>query len=102
MTEQSPTFESLQIQLRQFVSERDWAAFHTPRNIALALVGEVGEVCQLLRWLPDASPAPPGTESELADVLIFLIHLADACEINIVAAAQSRLDDNRLRFPFIE
>jgi NTP pyrophosphatase (non-canonical NTP hydrolase) len=97
-----PTFDSLQQQLRQFVIDNDWSSFHTPRNLSLALAGEVGELCQLVRWLPEGQQVPEGLESEIADIMIFLIHLADACQIDLIAAAQSKAERNELRFGTID
>eukprot|EP01122_Echinamoeba_exundans_P006514 TRINITY_DN1851_c0_g1_i3.p1 TRINITY_DN1851_c0_g1~~TRINITY_DN1851_c0_g1_i3.p1 ORF type:complete len:165 (+),score=8.01 TRINITY_DN1851_c0_g1_i3:57-497(+) len=87
----SVTLESLRNALKSFARERDWEQYHTPRNLALALVGEVGELCEIFQWRADAelSPGLPGWSpadkehlgEELSDVLLYLIRLADRCQI---------------------
>ena len=81
------SLETLRQKQAAFVEDRDWSQFHTPRSLALALVGEVGEVCELLQWRGDdgAQPGLPewttaertALADELADVLSYVIRLAD-------------------------
>jgi dCTP diphosphatase len=91
--------------LRRFALERGWVRFHTPRNLALALAGEVGEVAAELQWLTDAEAAALTPDArarladELADVLIYLVRLADVTGIDVVAAAHAKTDRNAERFP---
>eukprot|EP00966_Prymnesium_polylepis_P307864 7114600-Prymnesium_polylepis.1 len=103
------SFETLRGEQRQFVEERDWAQFHTPRSLALALVGEVGELCELLQWRGDDG-AKPGladwsaqertrVAEELSDVLSYVMRLADVCEIDLPAAALEKLAANRAKYP---
>lgn len=94
-----PTFEHLRQMLRDFAAQRKWAGFHTPRNLALALSGEVGEICQILRWQPEHAGLPEGISSEIADVMIFLSYLADACGVDICAAVESKILRNEDRYP---
>lgn len=98
---------SLSLQIRQFVDERDWAQFHDPKSVFIALTGEVGEVAELLQWLPAESAAALLAEEtlqgamadELADVLIYLLRLADVCGIDLSAAAVQKLEKNGLKYP---
>ena len=94
-TDDGVTLEGLRREQSDFVSERDWAQFHTPRSLSLALVGEVGELCELFQWRGDEG-APPGlpewTDSEktaladeLADVLSYVIRLADVSDVDLTA-----------------
>jgi NTP pyrophosphatase (non-canonical NTP hydrolase) len=100
-------FEELRDRLREFATARDWGPAHTPRNLALALTGEVGEVAAELQWVPDhqiaAHLADAGARSrladELADVLIYLIRLADVCGIDPLQAAYLKIDRNEGRYP---
>ncbi len=100
-------FESLRDRLREFAGARDWGPAHTPRNLALALAGEVGEVAAELQWVPDHQVAAhlrdPAAAArladELADVLIYLIRLADVCGIDPLQAAYAKIDRNEDRFP---
>ena len=93
------TLESLRRQLAAFALVRDWDQFHSPRNLALALVGEVGELCEIFQWRGDAGCGPglPGwTDAdkthlgeEMADVLLYLVRMADRCGVDLGAAAEA-------------
>ena len=101
--------ESLRRRLRGFAAERDWDQFHTPRNLALALVGEVGELCECFQWrgdsgaelgLPDWAPAKRShLGEELADCLLYLVRLADKCDVDLPAAAAAKLRKNAAKYP---
>ena len=93
--------------VRAFAEERDWVKFHDPKSLVLALVGEVGEVAELLQWLPAseaaelarAEPLRQRMGEELADVLIYLVRLADVVGVDLVEAAMNKLADSGRRFP---
>ncbi|MDP9432168.1 MAG: nucleotide pyrophosphohydrolase [Actinomycetota bacterium] len=95
-------------EIRAFAKERDWERFHTPKNLAMALAGEVGELVAELQWLEreelDEALAP-GTElhgrltAEVADVFIYLLRLADTSDIDLIAAARDKLRVNASRYP---
>jgi dCTP diphosphatase len=91
--------------LRQFAVERDWQQFHSPKNLAMALVGEAGELAAEFQWLTEAqSKAPDSAQltrmrSECADVLNYLVRLADTLGIDLIAAANDKIDDNARRYP---
>ena len=105
----SVTLEELRQKQSDFVAERDWGKFHQPRSLALAMVGEVGEVCELLQWRSDAEAAPglpdwsPSEKAaladELADVLSYVIRLADVADIDLSAAFLAKLEKNRAKYP---
>jgi len=93
--------------LRVFTEERDWGQFHDPKSLILALVGEVGELAELFQWLP-ADEAVDRTRNErlhgrvgdeLADVLIYLVRLADVLDIDLGQAALRKLRGSSVRFP---
>jgi dCTP diphosphatase len=90
--------------LRRFAAERDWAQFHTPRNLLLALVGEVGELAAELQWKTDAEVADlklnpdSAVAQELADVAIYLTRLADQLGIDLNAAVASKMASNAERY----
>jgi NTP pyrophosphatase (non-canonical NTP hydrolase) len=92
--------------MRRFTEERDWARFHDPKSLALALVGEVGEVAELLQWLPadeardrlTSEPLATRIGEELADVLLYLVRLADVVDVDLFEAATSKLADSETRF----
>ena len=99
----------LRDRLRCFAKQREWDQFHTPRNIALALVGEVGELCELFQWRGDAG-APEGLGcwdekkrdalgDELADVLLYLVRLSDKCGVDLPAVTARKLSRNAAKYP---
>lgn len=101
----SRTLESLRAELRQFATDRDWERFHNPRSLAMALAGEVGELLAELQWLTDDESLTlsierrESVELELADVLIYLVRLADVLNIDLLEASQQKLMINAERFP---
>lgn len=99
------SLNSIRQQLRTFAAERDWEQFHTPKNLAMALAGEVGEVLEHFQWLTagqsqNLSPqVHAAVKLELADVLMYLVRLADVLEIDLHAAVQEKLQINEQRYP---
>ena len=91
--------------LRRFAAERDWEQFHTPKNLAMALAGEAGAVIEHFQWLtPEQSVdlAPAAREAvaeELADVLLYLLRLADVLDVDLAEAARRKMAINALRYP---
>jgi dCTP diphosphatase len=89
--------------MRRFTEARDWGRFHDVKSLTLALAGEVGEVAELVQWLP-AGVVPDGDlrdrlGAELADVLLYLVRLADVARVDLGAAAANKLALNEQRFP---
>lgn len=99
--------DRLQRMLAEFAAEREWERFHTPKNLVMALTGEVGELSELFQWLtPVESVAikdDPTTrakvEEEVADVFIYLLRLADVLEIDLAAVAEAKVRTNAQRYP---
>lgn len=93
--------------LLQFRRERDWEQFHTPRNLAVAIAVEAGELLEQFQWATSDS-APPGSEAttalrhELADVAILLTYLAHDLGIDLDSAVQEKLARNAARYPIEE
>src|ERR1700733_12889014 len=91
--------------LRQFAAERDWEQFHTPKNLATALVAEAGELAAEFQWLTAAQSSAPTAEqlerirAESADVLIYLVRLADKLGFDLLAAATAKIAANERRYP---
>ncbi|TCC64806.1 nucleotide pyrophosphohydrolase [Kribbella pittospori] len=93
--------------MRVFTEERDWGQFHDPKSLILALVGEVGELAELFQWLPADAAVDRAREDrlherageELADVLIYLVRLADVLDIDLADAALRKLRGSSARFP---
>ena len=98
---------ALRERLRVFADERDWGRFHTPKNLASALSVEAAELLEIFQWLTsEESMAVMSGEAmsdavldEMADVLIYLVRLADVLDVDLVAAAAAKVDRNELRFP---
>ena len=106
MESESESLSALTRGLRKFAEERDWEQFHLPRSLVLALQGEVGEVAELLQWVKDDEVDTAWLESnrerlsdELADVLLYLLRLADVCGVSLGTAALTKMDKNALRYP---
>lgn len=103
----SGDLDELTARLRSFAAARSWEPFHTPRNLLMALTGEVGELVTELQWLTDTEAEPQAWDpdlrfrvsDELADVLLYLLRFADVCGIDPAAAAHAKIDRNELRFP---
>ena len=91
--------------MRRFAAERDWDRFHTPKNLAMALSGEAGELIEHFQWLTaeeSASlPAPVREEValEMADVLLYLVRLGDVLGIDLAEAARRKIAINAQRYP---
>jgi NTP pyrophosphatase (non-canonical NTP hydrolase) len=98
--------EELTARIRVFAQERDWEQFHTPKNLAMALAGEVGELLAELQWLtPEQSAAVmqdktlgPRVRAEIGDVTIYLLRLADVLGIDLVQAGADKLDEAARRY----
>lgn len=101
----SSELEIIKQTLREFAAERDWNKFHTPKNLAMALAGEAGELVAEFQWLtPEESQKLTkdqlsAIEMEIADVAIYLVRLADILDINIYEAAMAKIQINKERFP---
>lgn len=93
--------------MRQFAQDRDWGRFHDPKSVLLALVGEVGELAELFQWLPaeearsmaQREPLRTRAGEEMADVLLYLVLLADVLDIDLADAARRKLAAAQVRFP---
>src|SRR6185436_14519106 len=112
MPEAKPTTEvttdalsTLRRALRQFAAERDWDQFHSPKNLAIALSVEASELLEHFQWMPEADsqslPAPTldAVREEMADVLLYLVRLADKLDIDLLDACKSKLAVNEKKYP---
>lgn len=92
-------------QLEKFAGDRDWRQFHSPKNLASALVVEAGELLEHFQWLSEAQSSALGVDqreavgAEMADILLYLVQLASALGIDLVAAAEAKLKLNELKYP---
>lgn len=94
----------LRDKIRIFARQRDWEQFHTPKNLAMAVAGEAGELLAEFQWLTPSESAnltaeqKAAVELEIADVAIYLIRLADTLNVDISDAVGKKLEINESRF----
>ena len=97
--------DELREAMRRFTSARDWGQFHTPKNLAMALAGEAGDLIEHFQWLTPEQSArlPDDTRAEvaleMADVLLYLVRLADVLDIDLADAARRKIRMNDTRYP---
>lgn len=97
--------QTLRDQLRAFAAARGWRAFHSPKNLSMALSVEVAELLEHFQWLTEEQsrqlPADKHTAvaHELADVLIYLVELADVLQVDLLQAAQAKIALNAIKYP---
>ncbi len=102
---QQRSLEGLRDELRRFAAARDWEQFHTPKNLAMALIVEAAELVEQFQWLtPGQSQdlAPEKQEAvrqECADILIYLTRLADVLGIDLLDATKDKLVINAAKYP---
>lgn len=104
---QELTFSEARDAMRGFVKAREWEQFHTPRNLVMALVGEVGEVAEIFQWKGEVAEGLPtfseeekrNVSDELADVLAYLVRLADVCHVDLAQAFKAKLEKNNRKYP---
>ena len=95
----------LSARLDAFAAERDWDQFHNPKNLAMALAGEAGELIEHFQWLTpeEAANLPAAAREEVAleaaDVLLFLLRLCDKLDIDLADAASRKLELNAKKYP---
>ncbi|NCN98329.1 MAG: nucleotide pyrophosphohydrolase [Rhodoferax sp.] len=99
--------QALQLTLREFAAERHWQPFHTPKNLSTALMVEAAELAEIFQWMtPEQSQAahlnPDQKEhiaDEVADVLLYLLQVADQCHIDLDSAVERKLVKNAVKHP---
>ena len=101
----SDSLEQLRRQLAAFADQRDWQQFHSPKNLAMALIAEAAELVEHFQWLTEdqSRRLEPGKKAavglELADILIYLVCTADQLEIDLIASALDKIKINEQRYP---
>ncbi|TXG72945.1 hypothetical protein EZV62_001524 [Acer yangbiense] len=106
-TTEGVTLQQLKNKMAEFSKDRDWDQFHTPRNLLLALVGEVGELSEIFQWKGEVPRGLPGWKEEekqhvgeeLSDVLLYLVRLSDICGVNLDQAVLRKLELNAIKYP---
>lgn len=103
--EMTDPLRDLALQLEQFAKDREWQQFHSPKNLASALVVEAGELLEHFQWLTEQQSHELPREkldavaSELADVFLYLVQLSTALHVDLISAARDKLRLNELRYP---
>lgn len=101
----SDDLDNLRDDLRRFSAEREWDQFHSPKNIAIALSVEASELLEHFQWLTEEQSGSlpldklAEVQKEMADVLLYLIRLADKLNVNLIEAANSKLLENAQKYP---
>ena len=103
----SPDLEEIRRLQEKFSLDRNWSQYHIPRNLLLAMVGEVGELSELFQWRGEVKPGCPDWTpeekihlgEEMADVLIYLVRLADVCAIDLPSAVKRKIELNSVKYP---
>ena len=93
--------------LAEFARARDWDQFHSPKNLVMALTGEVGELSEVFQWMTEAASTGAATNlktaqavrDEMADVLLYLVRLADVLGVDLNEAARAKLRTNASKYP---
>ncbi len=105
MSDSTDSLEGLRQRLAAFAAERDWDPFHSPKNLSMALIAEAAELVEHFQWLTEAESRNledsrrEAVRLELADILIYLIRLADKLELDLVQAAADKIAINETRYP---
>jgi len=99
------SLDELDAKLLAFAQERDWEQFHSPKNLSMALAGETGELLEHFQWLSEEASTNLSAEKkqqvalEMADILIYLIRLAERLDVDLIDAAYRKVEINQARYP---
>lgn len=97
--------DNIRIKLKQFAQVRDWAQFHSPKNLSMALSAEVGELLEVFQWLTEeqsrnlTEDQHKAAEEEVADVFLYLLRLASELNIDLLEAAKKKMLINEQKYP---
>ena len=99
--------DNLQNKLRVFAEERDWDNYHTPKNLVMALSGEIGELTEIFQWLNEDESKIENlsiknierVKEEIADVFLYLIRLSDKLNIDLIEVANNKIEINKTKYP---
>jgi len=99
------SLETLRARLARFARDRDWDQFHSPKNLSMALIAETAELIEHFQWLSQDDSRNLDTDKkqevamELADILIFLIRVADKVDVDLIKSAWEKIEINEARYP---
>jgi len=100
-----PELLALKGRMRDFAERRNWDQFHAPKNLVMALAGEAGELIEHFQWLTEAQSAELDARtleqvaSEIADIQIYLVRLADKLDVSIADAVERKVAENERKYP---
>lgn len=99
------SIDALRARVNRFVEERDWAQFHSPKNLAMAMIVEAAEVVEHFQWMTedDSRQLDAATREqvgqELADTFVYLMRIAEVCGIDLITATNAKIDLNAQKYP---
>ena len=99
------SLDALRARVNAFVTERDWAQFHSPKNLAMAMIVEAGEVVEHFQWMTEEESRNLDAKTkeqvgqELSDTLVYLLRIAEVCGIDLIEAANKKIDLNAQKYP---
>jgi len=107
LTPEDRSLNDLIVNIRQFIEDRDWSVFHRPTALAISTAIETGELLELFQWRSDAEVETSlqsekylqALSDEIADVLIYILRLADVTGINPTEAVLNKMKENRAKYP---
>jgi len=97
--------QELQTRLAAFATQRDWQQFHSPKNLSMALIAEAAELVEIFQWISEEKSQQLDPEQwqaarmELADIFIYLLRISDRLNVNLIQAAQEKIEINEQRYP---
>lgn len=99
------SLDGLRATVNAFVEARDWAQFHSPKNLAMAMIVEAAEVVEHFQWMTEADSRALNAEQtvqvgqELADTFVYLLRIAEVCGIDLIQATQAKIELNAQKYP---
>jgi len=105
MTDETTPIQTLRSEIAAFNEARDWGQYHAPRNVAMAVAVEAGELLELFLWSRDEGPQPAvesreaAVADEIADVAICLLNLCEVTGVDLTTAIRRKLEQNARRYP---
>lgn len=99
------SLDELKATVNAFVEARDWTQFHSPKNLAMAMIVEAGEVVEHFQWMTEADSRALDAEQkvqvgqELADTFVYLLRIAEVCGIDLIQATQAKIELNAKKYP---
>jgi NTP pyrophosphatase (non-canonical NTP hydrolase) len=97
--------EELRLKVSEFARQRDWDQFHSPKNLAMALIVEAAELVEQFQWMKQSESREldrenlQAVEEELADILVYLVRIADQLDIDLMSAARRKIESNAAKYP---